>query len=73
MVKCGVFFAVRTEFLNIIQTSFSFRGLKKSKIDISMFRLIEDKMAIFRWERTLQNGSADGIYCDVSTQHPLTS
>jgi hypothetical protein len=28
MVKCGVFFAVRTEFLNIIQTSFGFKGLK---------------------------------------------
>jgi hypothetical protein len=27
MVKCGVFFVVRTEFLNIIQTSFSFKGL----------------------------------------------
>jgi hypothetical protein len=26
MVKCGVFFAVRTEFLNIIQTSFGFKG-----------------------------------------------
>jgi hypothetical protein len=28
MVKCCVFFAVRTEFLNIIQTSFGFKGLK---------------------------------------------
>jgi hypothetical protein len=27
MVKCGVLFEVRTEFLNIIQTSFSFEGL----------------------------------------------
>jgi hypothetical protein len=27
MVKCGVFFAVRTEFLNIIWTSFGFKGL----------------------------------------------
>jgi hypothetical protein len=27
MVKCGVFFAVRTEFLNIILTSFGFKGL----------------------------------------------
>jgi hypothetical protein len=27
MVKCGVFFAVRTEFLNIILMSFGFKGL----------------------------------------------
>jgi hypothetical protein len=27
MAKCGVFFEVRTEFLNIKYTSFSFRGL----------------------------------------------
>jgi hypothetical protein len=27
MVKCGVFFAVRTEFLNIIYTCFGFKGL----------------------------------------------
>jgi hypothetical protein len=27
MVKCCVFFAVRTEFLNIIWTSFGFKGL----------------------------------------------
>jgi hypothetical protein len=27
MVKCGVFFAVRTEFLNIIQPSFGFKGI----------------------------------------------
>jgi hypothetical protein len=28
MVKCGVLFEVRTEFLNNIQTSFGFKGLK---------------------------------------------
>jgi hypothetical protein len=27
MMKCGVFFEVRTEFLNIIYTSFVFKGL----------------------------------------------
>jgi hypothetical protein len=27
MVKCGVFFAVRTEFVNNIYTSFGFKGL----------------------------------------------
>jgi hypothetical protein len=26
-MKCGVLFEVRTEFLNIIQTSFGFKGL----------------------------------------------
>jgi hypothetical protein len=29
MVKRGVFFAVRTEFLNIIYASFGFKGLKR--------------------------------------------
>jgi hypothetical protein len=28
MVKCGAFFEARTEFLNIIYTSFGFEGLK---------------------------------------------
>jgi len=27
MVKCGVLFEVRTEFLNVILTSFGFKGL----------------------------------------------
>jgi hypothetical protein len=31
MVKCGVLFEVRTEFLNIIYTSFVFKGLKTQK------------------------------------------
>jgi hypothetical protein len=34
MVNCGVFFAVRTEFLNIIQTSFGFKGLKNINIEM---------------------------------------
>jgi hypothetical protein len=28
MVKCSVLFEVRAEYLNIIQTSFGFKGLK---------------------------------------------
>jgi hypothetical protein len=28
MVKCGVLFEVRTEFLNIIYMNFGFKGLK---------------------------------------------
>jgi hypothetical protein len=32
MVKCGVLFEVRTEFLNIISTSFGFKGLNLSTI-----------------------------------------
>jgi hypothetical protein len=31
MVKCGVFFAVRTEFLNIIYMSFGFKGLNSTE------------------------------------------
>jgi hypothetical protein len=31
MVKCGVLFEVRTEFLNIIYTSFGFKWLKHSR------------------------------------------
>jgi hypothetical protein len=30
MVKCSVFFAVRTELLNIIYTSFGFKGLNRN-------------------------------------------
>jgi hypothetical protein len=32
MVKCGVFFAVRTEFLNSIYTRVGFKGLKMSML-----------------------------------------
>jgi hypothetical protein len=32
MMKCCVFFAVQTEFLNTIQTSFGFKGLMYMKI-----------------------------------------
>jgi hypothetical protein len=32
MVKCGVLFEVRTEFLNIIYTSFGCKGLMAIKI-----------------------------------------
>jgi hypothetical protein len=32
MVKCCVFFAVRTEFLNIVLTSFSFEMLKTTQL-----------------------------------------
>jgi hypothetical protein len=31
MVKCGIFFAVRTEFLNIIYTRFGFKGLMRTR------------------------------------------
>jgi hypothetical protein len=33
MVKCGVLFEVRTEFLNIIQINFGFKGLSESSLD----------------------------------------
>jgi hypothetical protein len=37
MVKCCVFFAVRTEFLYIIQTSFGFKGLIILTMKITVF------------------------------------
>jgi hypothetical protein len=36
MVKCSVFFAVRTEFLNIIQTSFSFKELRRPSTEFTV-------------------------------------
>jgi hypothetical protein len=38
MVKCGIFFSVRTEFLNIILTSFGFKGLIEWWADPVIFR-----------------------------------
>jgi hypothetical protein len=35
MVKCGVPFEVRTEFLNIISTSFGFKGLNRGFISLN--------------------------------------
>jgi hypothetical protein len=35
MVKCGVLFEVRTELLNIIYTSFCFKGLKRGFISLN--------------------------------------
>jgi hypothetical protein len=37
MVKCCVFFAVRTEFLNIIYTSFGFKGVKSIAVLTHVF------------------------------------
>jgi hypothetical protein len=49
MVKCGVLFEVRTEFLNIIQTSFGFRG----RVITTHYRRIEKQMCIstHSWSR----------------------
>jgi hypothetical protein len=54
MVKCNVFFAVRTEFLNTIQTNFGFKGLSDECVlnffSMSIFcRLI--KIVEFRFDR----------------------
>jgi hypothetical protein len=38
MVKCGVLFEVRTEFLNITQTSFGFKGL--NSINLLIFLMM---------------------------------
>jgi hypothetical protein len=39
MVKCGVLFEVRTEFLNVIKTSFDFKGL--NNIDQLIFVMVK--------------------------------
>jgi hypothetical protein len=47
MVKCGVFFAVRTDFLNIILTSFDFRELIATHLFASscfLFLFVTDKL-----------------------------
>jgi hypothetical protein len=41
MVKCGVLFEVRTEFLNIIQTSFSFKGLNLNSVNQLIFVMVK--------------------------------
>jgi hypothetical protein len=40
MVKCGVFFAVRTEFLNIIYTRFGFKELKQIRLVTLAYMII---------------------------------
>jgi hypothetical protein len=40
MVKCGVLFEVRTEFLNNIQTNFVFKGLNEHKLLIELVHII---------------------------------
>jgi hypothetical protein len=41
MVKCGVLFEVRTEFLNNIKTSFVFKGLNLNSINQLNFVMVE--------------------------------
>jgi hypothetical protein len=36
-MKCGVFFAVRTEFLNNIRTCFGFKGLRKESFNVILW------------------------------------
>jgi hypothetical protein len=38
MVNCGVFFAVRTEFSNIIYTRFGFKALKDKILLINIYQ-----------------------------------
>jgi hypothetical protein len=45
MVKCGVFFEVRTEFLNIIMTSFGFQWLRL----LLLLLLWGDTMPLWNW------------------------
>jgi hypothetical protein len=55
MVKCCVFFAVRTEFLNIIYKSFGFKGLKE--VDHAILELCEYR----RTDGTILIGAPEGI------------
>jgi hypothetical protein len=49
MVKCCVFFAVRTEFLNIILTSFGFKGLIRSyDIDLIEKTIHDIRVTLYR-------------------------
>jgi hypothetical protein len=41
MVKCGVLFEVRTEFLNNIQTSFGFKGLNLNSVNQLIFVMVK--------------------------------
>jgi hypothetical protein len=41
MVKCGVLFEVRTDFLNIIWTSFGFRGLNLNSVNQLIFVMVK--------------------------------
>jgi hypothetical protein len=41
MVKCGVPFEVRTEFLNNIQTSFDFKGLNLNSVNQLIFVMVK--------------------------------
>jgi hypothetical protein len=41
MVKCGVLFEVRTEFLNIIYTSFGFKGLNLNSVNQLIFVMVK--------------------------------
>jgi hypothetical protein len=40
MVKCGVLFKVRTEFLNIIYTGFGFKGLISRSVQRSRIQIL---------------------------------
>jgi hypothetical protein len=41
MVKCGVLFEVRTEFLNIIWTIFGFKGLNLNSVNQLIFVMVK--------------------------------
>jgi hypothetical protein len=41
MVRCGVLFEVRTEFLNIIYMSFGFKGLNLNSVNQLIFVMVK--------------------------------
>jgi hypothetical protein len=50
MMKCGVLFEVRSEFLNIIYTSFGFKGLKSKQCiwETTEWELTDNNGLLFR-------------------------
>jgi hypothetical protein len=61
MVKCGVLFEVRTEFLNNIQTSFVFKGLNLNSVKQLIFVIVQ--CGVLFEART---GFLNNIYISVS-------
>jgi hypothetical protein len=68
MVKCGVLFEVRTEFLSIIKTSFGFKGLIEgiNELRVSFSPWHFDWMCVILW---LSSWSPHCIEC--STRHQV--
>jgi hypothetical protein len=80
MVKCGVLFEVRPEFLNNIQTSFGFKGIRESKyIKVKIHTNIQVVISISRnpWdafaEHSLKIADLSLYYCYRNEGHTSLS